>query len=97
MTRIKEPDPDLDNEKMPDYKSPPSRIVRSLRKAYDNMRKKLKDRAQTIQELREKLRDTQQSRDSWKERTKTAEAKLEELQQKNDELHDIKKKYRNSR
>ncbi len=74
MTRIKEPDPDLDNPEIPDYKSPSSRIVRSLRQAYDNLRKKIKEKSETIQDLREKLRDTQQSRDSWKERMQTAEA-----------------------
>jgi peptidoglycan hydrolase CwlO-like protein len=93
MTRIKEPDPDLDNPEVPDYKSPPSRIVRSLRQAYNNLRKKIKEKSETIQDLREKLRDIQQSRDSWKERTKTAEAEAQELKKKNEELeNDLKKK-----
>lgn len=98
MTRIKEPDPNSDNIEVPDYKSPPSRIIRSLRLAYDNLRKKLKDKSDTVQELREKLRDTQQSRDSWKERSKVAETKVEELQQENKELqNNIKKKPGNHR
>lgn len=92
MTRIKEPDPDLNNE-VPNYKSPPPRIIRSLRQAYDNQRRKVKKKSETIQELREKLRDTQKSRDSWRERTKVAESELEEIKKKNEELeNDIKKK-----
>jgi peptidoglycan hydrolase CwlO-like protein len=97
MTRIQEPDPDLNNE-VPDYKSPHSRIIRSLRQAYDNQRSKNKKKSETIQDLREKLRDTQQSRDSWKERIKAIETEIEALRKKNEELENsIKKKSRNDR
>lgn len=89
MTRIKEPDPD--SNEVPDYKSPPSRIVRSLRKGYDNQRQKNMQKSDTIQDLREKLRDTQQSRDMWKERTKAAETEIEELKKTCTELEDKKK------
>lgn len=96
MTRIQEPDPDLNNE-VPDYKSPPSRIIKSLRQAYDNLRSKIKEKSNTIQDLREKLRDIQQSRDTWKDRTKIAEAEVEKLKKKNEDLdNDLKKKYRKS-
>lgn len=47
MTRIQEPDPDFNNE-VPDYKRPPSRIIRSLRQAYDNQRSKNKEKSKTI-------------------------------------------------
>ena len=79
MTRIKEPEPG--STEIPKYKSPPSRIVRSLRKGYDNVRKKVKDKANDLQDLRGKLRDTQKSRDTWKDRckiTKNNNAKLRE-------------------
>ena len=93
MTRIKEPDPNHDDTQIPDYKSPSSRIIRSLRQGYDNLRKKIKEKSETIQDLREKLRDTQQSRDNWKERIKLAESEIEKLRKKNEELEkDIKKK-----
>lgn len=95
MTRIQEPDPNLSSE-VPDYKSPPSRIIKSLRQAYDNQRRKIKEKSEIIQDLREKLRDTQQSRDIWKERTKIAEAETEKLKEKNDELENSKKKPSNS-
>lgn len=91
MTRIQEPDPDLNNE-VPDYKSPPERIIRSLRKGYDNLRGKIKKKSETIQELREKMRDVQQSRDMWKDRTKAKEAEIEELKRQNEELNNKFKK-----
>lgn len=89
MTRINEPDPN--SNEVPDYKSPPSRIVRSLRKGYDNQRQKNLQKSETIQDLREKLRDTHQSRDMWKERTKAAELEIQALKKKCDELDDKKK------
>jgi uncharacterized coiled-coil DUF342 family protein len=92
MTRTKEPDPNLDDPQIPNYKSPPHRIIKSLRKAYDNQRKKIIEKSNMVQDLREKLRDTQQSRDTWKERTKIAEAKIEELNKKNEELENNVKK-----
>jgi exoribonuclease R len=74
MTRIKEPV--VGSTEIPDYKSPASRIVRSLRKGYDNLRKKLHERSATILDLREKLRDTQKSREEWRIRAKEAELSL---------------------
>lgn len=78
MTRIKEPP--AGTTKVPEYKSPSSRIIRSLRKGYDNVREKLANKSQTVMSLQGKLRDTQESREEWKERAKLAEEKLEELQ-----------------
>ena len=74
MTRIKEPK--IGTTEIPDYKSPAPRILRSLRKGYDNLREKLYERSVIIQSLREKLRDTQKSRDEWKMRAKQAEIAL---------------------
>lgn len=92
MTRIKEPDPNLSNE-VPDYKSPPSRIVRSLRKGYDNLRAKQAEKSETIQSLRERLRDTQESRDTWKEKAKASESEAVTLKQEIEKLkEEIKKK-----
>lgn len=90
MTRIKEPA--IGTTKLPNYKSPPSRILRSLRKGYDNLREKTKEKSQVVLNLQGKLRDTQESRDTWKERAKDAEAKMLELQQKNEELLSEKKR-----
>jgi peptidoglycan hydrolase CwlO-like protein len=84
MTRTKEPP--IGTTEFPDYKSPPSSILRSLRKGYDNVRNKVADKSQTIQSLQGKLRDTQESRDDWKARAKAAEAKMAKLQQENEEL-----------
>lgn len=98
MTRIKEPDPNLDDLPIPDYKSPPHRIIKSLRQGYDNLRRKIKEKSDLIQDLREKLRDTQQSRDTWKERIKISETEIEELKKKNEKLeNDIKKNVRSHR
>ena len=62
MSRIKEPQ--IGSEEIPDYKSPPSRIIRSLRKAYDNAREKIEKKSQIIMGLRGKLRDIEKSRDN---------------------------------
>ncbi len=98
MTRIKETDPNLDDSQIPDYKSPPHRIIKSLRQGYDNLRRKIKEKSDAIQDLREKLRDTQKSRDTWKERLKNSEAEVEELKKKNEKLeNDIKKNAQNCR
>jgi hypothetical protein len=95
MTRTKEPP--VGTTELPNYKSPPSRILRSLRKGYDNVRNKVADKSQTIQSLHGKLRDTQESREDWKARAKAAEAKAIKLQQENDELQEeVKKKARNN-
>lgn len=87
MTRVKEPV--LGTTEVPEYKSPPSRIIRSLRTAYDNSRKKMDDKSKTIMGLRGSLRDVEQSRQSWKEKTKAAEERVRELE---NELKQVKKK-----
>jgi peptidoglycan hydrolase CwlO-like protein len=92
MTRIKEPL--IGTSKVPEYKSPPSRIMKSLRKGYDNVREKLTTKSHTVMGLQGKLRDTQESRDDWKTRAKIAEAKIAELQQKNEKLQEDLKKIR---
>ncbi len=90
MTRIKEPDSNA--SELPDYKSPPSRIIRSLRKAYDNVREKSEKKAQSIQGLTGKLRDTQESRDHWKALAKSAEVKISQQEKENQELREALKK-----
>ncbi|MBA3721151.1 MAG: hypothetical protein H0W88_01960 [Parachlamydiaceae bacterium] len=84
MTRIKEPE--IGSTQMPEYKSPLTRIVRSLRQGYDNCRQKVAEYSDTILDLRGKLRDTQKSRDEWKTRTKETEAELKFLKKKHAEL-----------
>lgn len=92
MTRIKEPDADASD--LPNYKSPPSRIIRSLRKAYDNVREKSKEKANVIQGLTGKLRDTQESRDHWKALAKSAEVKIAQQENENQKLReDLKKNF----
>jgi len=90
MTRIKEPP--IGSSELPEYKSPPSRIVRSLRKGYDNVREKLAGKSDTILSLQGKLRDTRESRDDWKSRAKAAEAKLLEFEGKYEKLQEGLKK-----
>jgi hypothetical protein len=86
MTRIKEPK--IGITEVPEYKSPLKRIVKSLRKGYDNVREKVAKHSDTIQDLRGQLRDTQKSR------AKEAEAELAAFNKKNAnrELQDVKKK-----
>ena len=94
MTRTKEPP--VGTIGLPNYKSPPSRILRSLRKGYDNVRTKVANKSQTIQSLQGKLRDTQESREDWKARAKDAEARATKLQQENEELQEgVKKRTKN--
>lgn len=81
MTRIKEPK--IGTTHMPEYKSPPSRIQRSLRKGYDNLREKAHKLSDTVLSLRGKLRDTQKSREEWKERAKRAEKDLQSFKESN--------------
>lgn len=91
MTRIKEPP--IGAEEIPNYKSPPSRIIRSLRKGYDNLREKISEKSETTIALQGKLRDTQNSREEWKTRAKSAESKLIELEEKFEKLQkDLKKR-----
>jgi chromosome segregation ATPase len=91
MTRIKEPE--IGHTEVPDYKSPPSRIIKSLRKAYDNVREKLAHKSQKIMALQGAIRDVQESRDEWKARYKDMEAKLTEIEKKNVDLqNELKKK-----
>lgn len=84
MTRVKEPS--IGTSQVPDYKSPLSRIVKSLRGAYDNGREKVSEKSQKILALQGKLRDTQESRDDWKARAKSAEEEIEKLRQENESL-----------
>ena len=81
MSRIKEPP--IGTTQVPNYKSPSSRILRSLRQAYDNARGRLADKSNTVMSLKGKLRDTQESRDDWKARANAAEAKLAKYEQEN--------------
>jgi predicted nucleic acid-binding Zn-ribbon protein len=92
MTRIKEPT--IGTTCFPDYKSPISRIARSLRKGYDNVREKLASKSQDIQSLQGKVRDLNESRDHWKERAKLAEKRVSDLEQEKQQLEEeLKKKH----
>lgn len=93
MSRIKEPT--KGESEVPKYKSPNSRIVRSLRKGYDNLREKVIEKSKTIRSLQGKVRDTQESRDHWKLLVDEAQAQIEKLLRENEKLkEDSKKKLR---
>ncbi len=87
MTRAKETPPG--SGQMPDYKSPPSRLVHSLRKGYDNLRVRLEEKSETINDLRCKTRDLEESRKLWRE---DAKAKAIDLKQSQKALEDAKKR-----
>ena len=84
MTRIVEPDPF--KSELPDYKSPSSRIVKSLRKAYDNARVRIVKKSDQILALQGKIRDVENSRNKWKERFANTEAELLRLKKENELL-----------
>lgn len=90
MSRTNEPA--IGTTSVPNYKSPPSRILRSLRKGYDNLREKVAQKSQIIQKLQGQLRDVQESRDSWKKQAKESKYLVKELQEKNEKLGEDKKK-----
>lgn len=90
MTRIKEPE--IGHSEIPDYKSPPSRIIKSLRQGYDNLREKLAHKSQKVMALQGTVRDVQESRDEWKARYKDMEAKITKLEKKNADLENELKK-----
>jgi hypothetical protein len=76
MSRIKEPK--IGSNQLPDYKSPPSRIIRSLRKGYNNLRVKLMEKSSNITSLKGKLRDVTLSREDWKNEAKQTKADLKQ-------------------
>ena len=90
MARIKEPA--IGTTELPKYKSPTSRILRSLRKGYDNSRQKIAAKSDRIMDLRGALRDTQESRDSWKQRAKKAEIENIHLHKEKENLEVMLKK-----
>ncbi len=77
MTRIKEPE--INSDQIPDYKSPPSRIIRSLLAAYDNLRGKVEEKSSEIHAYQGKLRDVTNSREKWKTEAKTAQNELKKV------------------
>lgn len=94
MTRIKEPE--IGTHTIPDYKSPSSRIVKSLRKAYDNARERISEKSKQISALQGKLRDVNESRESWRTLQKNSETELERLKAENERLQQELKKRRGS-
>ena len=95
MTRIKEPSAGIQQTQI-EYKSPASRILRSLRQGYDNARLKVEKKAEEITRLRGKLRDIQESRETWKMEAKKNEARKEELERENSKLQEeLKKRFSN--
>lgn len=97
MTRAKEVSPGSDE--MPNYKSPPTRLVHSLRKGYDNLRLKLKDTRAKIKYYQIKTRDLEKSRGQYKQTLKALEAKINQLEKENiglkkqnERLEDLPKK-----
>ena len=73
MSRIKEQT--LGTTEMPNYKSPNSRIIRSLRTAYDKQREKNGKKAEQIVSLKGKIRDIE-SNYAWKEKVLTSQKEL---------------------
>jgi len=90
MPRLKESL--IGTTELPNYKSPSSRIIRSLRMAYDNGRKKLAEKSKQIISLQGKLRDIENSRKEWKARAGDINAKLAKLEQENKVLKENLKK-----
>lgn len=80
MTRVKEVEPGSGD--MPAYKSHPSRLVHSLRKGYDNVRKKLAEARGTVKYYQIRERDLEKSRTAWKEKSQERETVIEELEKK---------------
>jgi chromosome segregation ATPase len=95
MTRVKETIPG--NKEVPAYKSHPSRIVISLRKGYDNLRKRCKEKSEQIASLRGKKRDLEKSRNKWKAEACTNKNQLNqakvELEKARAEIEKLKKKH----
>lgn len=87
MTRAKETEPG--SEEIPDYKSHPSRIVISQRKAYNNLRLRSKEKTDLVNSLRGNKRDLEQSRDKWK---KEAREKDQELSARTQEFEAAQKR-----
>ena len=90
MTRVKEPK--IGTSEVPEYKSHPSRIMRSLRKGYDNQRGRLAKKSEDVMALRGVLRDAREGRAQWKERAMAAEQELTRLKEVNDGLEEKLKK-----
>lgn len=94
MSRIKEPK--IGSNDIPEYKSPAARIIRSLRAAYDNARKKITEKSSQLDTARGKLRDVTRSRDEWKNEVKNLKTELKQLQQMHlatkSEVENLKKK-----
>lgn len=89
MTRVKETEPG--SGKIPNYKSPSSRINESLRKGYDNLRCRIKKKSDQLDNLRGNKRDIEKSRDKWKAEAKSYAKQVEELQSRLDKLEEEKK------
>jgi len=95
MTRTKEPE--IGTTQVPKYKSPPLRIIRSLRKGYDNLREKISKKSDDILGLRGELRDVKQSREIWKQRCKETESENACLKETIEKLQgDLKKRDRST-
>ena len=78
MTRIKEIDPN--SGEIPDYKSHSSRIVHSLRKAYDNSRSKIQEYQNQKKYLQIRIRDLEDSRENYKKQVSSLKSKVKELE-----------------
>jgi len=94
MTRAKETLPG--SGQLPDYKSPPHKLVTSLRKAYDNARNRIAKKSNQLNELRGNNRDITASREKWKkeawEKNKEVEKLRKELEQSKSQIKKLEKK-----
>lgn len=84
MTRVREVEPG--SEEMPDYKSPPGRLVHSLRKGYDNLRVKLFEVRDKVKYYQIKTRDLELSRERHKKESEELEARIKQLEKENTAL-----------
>jgi FtsZ-binding cell division protein ZapB len=84
MTRIKEVDPNSGD--IPNYKSPASRIVHSLRQGYDNVRGKLQEARNRIKYYQIKTRDLEESRNRFKGEAVELKKKILQLESENEKL-----------
>ena len=94
MTRVKEVVPG--SEDIPDYKSPPARIVKSLRQAYNNQRLKVAELRKKMKTFQIKTRDLMESREKWKKESGIKQKQIEkqniEIECLNNELSVLKGK-----
>ncbi len=90
ITRAKEVKPE--SRQMPNYKSPATRLVHSLRKGYDNLRGKLQALRNKIKYYQIRERDLENSRACYKEKVVSLKEQVRQLNEENEKLKKQAKK-----